>query len=141
MKLHLINKKNKKSQSGDVLMALFFLILVLIVVFIFVQFNTVILETNFQVNKVSIEKETLFNVKEYLMRCYSYPLDKITGSETCEILNNIDYKVEILDNGLCEKATFVENGIEKERYLTLLMPVVESETKYDCLGLLTVYFD
>lgn len=129
--------KNKKGQ-GNILISVFFIVLVLIMVFLFTQYHKVILISNYNLNDEKIKNKVLYSLKEELISCYGYPL-KITSLQDCQSLSNINFKIEIRDNFLCSQEVLLSSGIESVSQLNLFVPIENSNSNV-CPANIYLYF-
>ncbi len=130
-------QKIKKSQ-GNILLAAFFLILVLITIFLFSRYHQVILFSNYEVNNNKLELNTLYQVKDELINCYSYPL--LMTQNNCLSLKNYNYELKTIYNGLCKDEVILTHGVKTDNYKKLIIPVINTTSQITCIGELSVYF-
>jgi len=134
--------KNKyKKASGDILLAGFFIILVIFVIFLFGKIHSINLYSNYNINKYKIEANNLFQVKDILTSCYGYPIKIDSSSKFCSELKDVDFSIEVIENGLCHKKEITLNGEKTMNAQNLIIPIIDNETKFTCIGNLILYYD
>ena len=133
----LISKRIKRKGSNDILLSLFFIIIVLIVLSLFTNFHKFILINNYNFNKNELTMNNAFSLKKLLVECYGYPL-KITSINNCKGLSSMNFQVKIISNGVCNEKTVLSNGKIFHNYASIMVPVINENSKV-CIGEIKLY--
>lgn len=132
-------KNNIKKGQGNILLSIFFIIIVLIVIFLFTKYHEVILISNYNMNDYKMQTTTLYSLKEELTSCYGYPL-KITSLNDCNSISDLNFQIKTINNGLCQENIIIQNGQETSQELNLFVPVVDTNNNV-CPAQIHLYFE
>ncbi len=132
-----ILQKIKKGQ-GNIMLGVFFIILVLVMIFLFTRYHEIMLFSNYNINEDKLNIQNLYYVKNNLYDCYSFPM-KIDSDIQCPNINDFSFKLEAIDNGVCDREVYLQNGADSTKKLTLTMVVYEQQYEINCPAILTYY--
>lgn len=100
--------KNKKGQPAMILLAFFFIILVLIFVGSFSKLHQSLLVANYNFNTERTNLNSFHILKEAVLNCYGNPikLDK----DLCDEVKKINFQFRSFDSGYCSNSFIFTNG-------------------------------
>lgn len=118
--------RNKKA-NGNILLSFFFIVIVLLIIGIFTNFHKTILITNFNINNKNLLEKEINSLSLELQKCYGSPL-KITSIENCSSINNLNFEIKIISNGLCKEEVILKNGVKNyENMVSIFLPVFDKD--------------
>lgn len=135
----LLLKNSIKKAQGNILLAIFFIIIILILILLFTQYHKIILVSNYNTNNHKMKNIELYSFKQQLISCYGYPLE-ITSINDCDSIENMNFKIQILEDVLCTEEIILQNKVETDFQLNLFFPIKDSNSRI-CPGQVFLYFD
>jgi hypothetical protein len=101
--------------------------------------HTIFLYSNYNINEEKKHINLILELREQLITCYNYPLE--INHNNCNNLNNLNFKIEIINNGMCTNKTIFESGEVKPNEKTIFVPVKDIQKGYICPARIILYSD
>lgn len=136
----MIHKKQNKTQ-GEIYMTIFLLFITLIMIFILTRYHETVLVSNYNINTNKLNVNSVQDIKNEVINCYGYPVFYDENID-CNLLENINYELSYVYNGLCKNEKITGNGINYSSNVVIFLPIYKNDSNGDvCTGNLIIYFE
>lgn len=130
--------KNKKA-DGSIFLAIFFIVIILIILSLFTSFHKTILTSNYNINFKNFNEKKIYSLKDELYKCYSNPI-KIDSINKCPSIKDLNFEIKVLNYGSCENEILLKSGKIYPQSQSLFISIVDKNLNI-CPAQIYLYFE